>query len=205
MSESVKRQMDGMFTIEDPWKFKTAPMEVERYQRMLDMLPTKEYKWMLDVGCAEGVFTSKLYEKFKPFGLIGVDISANAVRRATENFYKKHNHRIFFYQLDIEEEEVRGRFDVIYLVEVLYLIQPENVERVIKTLVENMTVGGYLIVSNNWIRDWHGIHGVKCNKIIEKYLVKEEEIKFSHRWADPQNHPKDYPVHYYSMMRFRKK
>ncbi len=207
MSEQEKGQMDAMFSNTETWNLKNAQMEIERYERLLDILPKKDNKQILEVACAEGTFTSKLFDRFKPKGIIGVDISQNAINRAIKDYHEKYNHKILFQQLDIEDEEVVGRFDVIYLVEVLYLIRPEKVEGVIKKLVDNLVPGGYLIVQNNWIRNWHGDFGVQDNKIIEKYLVKEEDIKHEHKWADPENHNcdgKPYPVHHYSTMRFRK-
>jgi len=78
------------FKTEDPWGFETSEYEQTKYGRQTDI--SKEYRpdpqQILEIGCAEGVYTKKLADEFKNAHITGIDISHNALERAKNKLEK---------------------------------------------------------------------------------------------------------------------
>jgi SAM-dependent methyltransferase len=76
-----KDYFDACWDKEDP--FQSSAVEDPYYQRILDLLPN-DTDSLLDLGCAEGVFTQALATRSKAKTVLGIDISSEAIRRAAQ-------------------------------------------------------------------------------------------------------------------------
>lgn len=105
----------------------------------------------MEIACSEGVFTDILAPRVD--NLMGVDISPTAIDRAQKRCQKwKH---VQFMQLDLMQDPLPGRFDLIVCSEVLYFMGGRHgLERTAHKLAKGLRVGGYLIMANmNLLKD----------------------------------------------------
>ncbi|MBT9163373.1 MAG: Trans-aconitate 2-methyltransferase [Chloroflexi bacterium] len=88
-----KKYFDRVFTGEDPWHYSLSDYERVKYLRQLEAIQGfyPQPQSILEVGCAEGVFTGMLSEAFPQAKITGVDISATAIARAREKYQDHPN------------------------------------------------------------------------------------------------------------------
>ena len=103
---------------EDPWAYATSPYEQRKYARALAHVEGRTYGRALDVGCSEGVFTRMLGERGHGREVVGVDISAAAIRRARARCRDLPHVR--FERRNVFHAPPPGRFDLIVCAEMLY-------------------------------------------------------------------------------------
>lgn len=122
-----KSYFDKAFSTPDPWGYFSSQYEMTKYVRQLwairEFCPSSQN--ILEVGCAEGVFTAMLAEAFPQARIVGVDISQIAIDRATERC--KHHPNVTLVQADAIDLFQQGRlshqrFDVILQSESLHYI-----------------------------------------------------------------------------------
>jgi SAM-dependent methyltransferase len=104
----------------DPWAYATSPYEQRKYARALALIEGggRTYDRALDVGCSEGVFTRMLGERAHGREVVGVDISAAAIRRARARCRDLPHVR--FERRNVFHAPPPGRFDLIVCAEMLY-------------------------------------------------------------------------------------
>jgi len=116
---SLRDKMDLLFTANpDPWRFETSAYEKEKYERTLGILPHREFRSILEVGCAEGVFTKRL----APYGrrITALDISEVALGRARERCCDLPS--VEFKVFDLLNDGFQEEYDLICASEVLYFL-----------------------------------------------------------------------------------
>ncbi len=84
MSERViKAQFDRKFKTADPWEYGSNTHESERITAILNAVAdTCSPRQIIELGCAEGVLSRALIDRFPDAFLLGVDISPRAIARA---------------------------------------------------------------------------------------------------------------------------
>ena len=97
-------------------------------------------KRILEVGCSEGLATFILAEFAEE--LIGIDSDADAIKIAQETIA---NDKIKFYHRDVMEGII-GEFDAVTSFDVIEHIFPENEERFLRSITNNLLPGGMFIV-----------------------------------------------------------
>ena len=89
-SDTYRALFEEDFKTEDPWAFETSEYEQTKYGRQTDV--SKKYRpdpqQILEISCAEGVYTKKLADEFKNAHITGIDISYNAIKRANKRLGK---------------------------------------------------------------------------------------------------------------------
>lgn len=153
----------------DPWDYQTSPYEQLKYQRTLEILPQREFKKILEIGCSEGVFTQKI----AGLGLdvLGIDISAVALERAKQRCANLTNVR--FQYLDIVQGELENGFDLVFCAEVLYYLSKREVlQKICDKSTQSLADRGHLVLVNVWpaARRLHSIF----EEHFELKLVREE-------------------------------
>jgi phospholipid N-methyltransferase len=130
----------------DPWNYLTSDYERERHQRMLTWCRVLEPRRILELGCAEGVFTAAL----AAFNgeVVAIDISARAVARARERCADFPRAQIV--QVDVRREIPAGQFDLIVCTELLYYLEPRTLQSMRDRLVEQLAPGGSLLLVHGW-------------------------------------------------------
>lgn len=121
-----KKHFNRVFEKEG-WGYSTSEYEQVKYARQLEAIK----KWspqperILEIGCAEGLFTSMLAEAFPNARILGLDFSNLAMTKARENCTCRN---IELLEADIIEtfrqRKLPGKFDVIVQSESLYYLFP---------------------------------------------------------------------------------
>ncbi len=130
---------------EDPWRY-TSEYEQVKYQQTLDILPNKKWKRILELGCAEGVFT----EMLAPHGsqIMATDVSQVALKRAAERCQSFP--QIQFKHLDIATGNIPQQQDLIVCSEILYYTGNHHaLKDALKRMSESLNKEGYLVMAHS--------------------------------------------------------
>jgi SAM-dependent methyltransferase len=144
---AYEREFTDVFAAgRDPFRYETNPIEQTRFDKALELLDAvrgaARFGHVLEVGCAEGVFTERLAARCAQ--LVAVDFMPLALERAQARCRAHPN--ISFGRWDIRREPVPGRFDVIVLTDVLSCFnRPTHTRRARNKLVDALAPGGYLL------------------------------------------------------------
>jgi 2-polyprenyl-3-methyl-5-hydroxy-6-metoxy-1,4-benzoquinol methylase len=129
-------ELDRIFrTLKDPWNFETSPYERERFALLLDEVRKYPHASILEVGCAEGLFTGMLTTLAKD--IVAIDVSPTAIARARERHAGPE-----FIATSLDDLLPGRRFDLVVCAETLYYIR--DVAGAIEKL---STLGRWCIVS----------------------------------------------------------
>jgi 2-polyprenyl-3-methyl-5-hydroxy-6-metoxy-1,4-benzoquinol methylase len=110
---------------------------------ILTTLEPIEFNSLLDVGCGEGRFLCEVAKRFPGKKLVGLDLSARAVRYA-----ELLNPNVEFVCADITDAaSVKEKFDVITLIETLEHLPPERIPDFVRRLRRTLNDSGTLIIS----------------------------------------------------------
>lgn len=187
-----KRYFDRVFTNEDPWHHSVSQYERLKYMRQIEAV--REFcpqpKSILEVGCAEGVFTAMLSETFPQTRIIGLDISPTAITRAREKCKDCPN--VEFIEADATElfcdNLLHGQcFDVIIQSESLYYMFPSLLFR--RKLhsylsgIANRLNKDRIFVTSNGITFWTRFILSVSYRILGKLCQPEMAVKYR-EWND---------------------
>jgi O-antigen/teichoic acid export membrane protein/SAM-dependent methyltransferase len=138
-----RRYFETRYRETDPWGFTRNEYEKEKYRQTLELIPRGRYGRILEVGCAEGVFTRELASRGDC--VCGIDISERALKRAR---IAVHGHRnVEFRRMDIFEDGLDRRFDLVVCSEVLYFAENERALDVICRKISGwIDTGGYALL-----------------------------------------------------------
>ena len=134
----------------DPWRFATSQYEAEKYAATLDALPRRRYRKALEIGCSIGVFTHKLSERCDD--LVAVDVVASALDQAAARCQDRPN--VSFERMQIPEQWPEGRYDLIFLSEVVYYFERADVERIARHVASSVEPAGDIVIIH-WTGDTH--------------------------------------------------
>jgi len=141
----LRRYFDRLFSARpDPWKY-TSSYEQTKYEETLELLPRRPIRRALELASAEGHFTRQLAPRVG--SLLAADISQVALDRAAERCADLEN--VAFRQLDIINDPLPGRFDLIVCSEVFYYFgSVPRMREVARKLAAALEPGGYLIAAH---------------------------------------------------------
>jgi 2-polyprenyl-3-methyl-5-hydroxy-6-metoxy-1,4-benzoquinol methylase len=132
------------FAERDPWSYETSEYELTKYRRTLETIPAISGAKILEVGCAEGVFTAWLAERHAD--VLAVDICERALERAQHRCAALPSVR--FARLDIASTPVTGTYDVVVCAEVLYYLHRRGLCLARDHLVSALKLGGHMTLVN---------------------------------------------------------
>jgi 2-polyprenyl-3-methyl-5-hydroxy-6-metoxy-1,4-benzoquinol methylase len=135
---------DSLYSLKkDPWNYENSDYEREKYQRTLEILCDVEFETVLEAGCSEGVFTRMMSCLCK--SLTAADISSIALERAKEKNSDRCN--IEYICMDLEKEELSGKWDLIVCSEVLYYLDdPQRIGTVRDKFISALTGRGHILL-----------------------------------------------------------
>jgi len=138
----------------DPWNYEGSPYEKRKYELKLAILPRRPdpsappYRRVLELGCAEGVFTCRLAEAGVGREVVGVDFVPQALARARERCPRPD---VEFREMDITAELPPGEFDLVFCSEVLYYLGSLSaIRNVARRLCPKLQPGGHLVLVGPW-------------------------------------------------------
>ena len=146
-SEYSQVELQQEFSRQDPWRYSTDELEKMRHRGELAMLDrvrgTGRFPQVLELGCAEGIFTELLAGRCD--FLLAVDFNHVALERARERC-QRYNH-IQFATHDLRAKPLPGVFDLICAIHVLEYVQsPFPLWKIREKIVNAIRPGGYLLL-----------------------------------------------------------
>lgn len=123
----------------DPWASGSPRYHYQRrkYEALLAMLPHRSYRRALDLGCGLGLFTERLSNYAQE--VVGIDISAVAIRHGTERTQALKNVDLRQGCLTELGQEFDGRFDLIVIADTLYYLPAPIQDELLKTVAARVS------------------------------------------------------------------
>ena len=125
----------------DPWRFRTSDYERDKYAATLATLPRARYRRALEIGCSIGELTRRLGERADR--VLGLDVSAIAIAEARRTH--AHAPGLRFEVLEVPRRWPDGRFDLVVLSEVLYFLEPDEIDALALRVTEALVPGGHCL------------------------------------------------------------
>lgn len=143
-------EFDALYTDRpDPWELETSAYERLKYDATLAALPRERYSSALEVGCSIGVLTERLAGRCDR--LLALDVSAVPIARAQARLAASPwADRVGFVRAEVPGGWPRGRYDLIVLSEVLYFLEPDEVDAVADACARDLMPGGTVLIVN-WL------------------------------------------------------
>jgi uncharacterized protein (TIRG00374 family) len=138
----------------DPWDYETSRAEQRKYDLKVQILPRQAdagappYDRVLELGCSEGVFTSRLAQDEVGKEVVGVDFVPAAIERARERGRALPN--VKFHLMDVTQELPDGPFDLVYCSEILSYLGAAQVKALADRLCERLSPGGHVVLVSAW-------------------------------------------------------
>jgi SAM-dependent methyltransferase len=181
-SEYSQIELRQVFSRQDPWLYSTNELEMLRHHGEMAMLDrvigTSRFSRVLELGCAEGIFTEFLVDRCD--SLLAMDFDKVALERARNRLGA--DHRVHFELHDLRADPVAGDFDLICAVHVLEYIQsPFPLMKIREKIVAAMKPGGYLLlgcVSFNSPTDqsWWSRYLLRGGKQITEFFARHPKL-----------------------------
>jgi SAM-dependent methyltransferase len=137
----------------DPWGLDSPHFHYQqiKYATMLSLLPRRDYKRALDLGCGLGNLTRRLRNHADQ--VLGIDVSHVAVAQATRETTEGSN--LQFQQGDALNlsRDLNNGFDLVVIADTLYYLSPlsDDVLQAVRERVAQLLVpGGILLLVNHF-------------------------------------------------------
>lgn len=149
-------ELDAHYSTEDPWGYDTTDDDRLRRERLLSLLPGRDFGRTLDIGCGNGFVTLSLPGSV----VVGCDVSPQAIGWARQRAQDRRDRdRFDFRALSLFElpRAAVGRFDLIVITGVLY---PQYIGRafsLVQLIVDDLLNEGGMLMSvhiGEWCRHW---------------------------------------------------
>lgn len=151
----------------DPWEYESTADDINRRAMILSVLPQKKYKKILDIGCGNGFVTQRLPGE----EIVGVDISANAIRHA-QTAGLAHIRYYPYSLFDLPDLHWTQSFDLIVITGVLYPQYIGKSQRLVYTILDELLSPGGDLVSCH-IDEWYESRFPYCILRREYYPYRE--------------------------------
>ena len=162
-----KYYWDALFSREDPWDY-TSAYEQEKYRHTLEMIPGEASLKVLELGCAEGIFTKMLSGKVD--SVLAMDISERALQRASKKCAGLEN--VQFEQHDIAQGIPDAGYNLIICSEILYYLRDRYaLTRFANRVKQALPPGGHLLMTHaNMVSDDKSQTGFDFNEIGAQFI-----------------------------------
>lgn len=134
---------DNLYSIDvDPWNFESSDYEQEKYAKTIEVISDKKFNHVLELGCANGVFTAIL----APYchTLWAVDFNKTALESATKRCAKFPQCK--FLKWDITKGMPDKNFDAIFLSEVGYYFNYNLLDKIFEDIFLALSPGGVFVM-----------------------------------------------------------
>lgn len=168
---------------EDPWDYATVSYQRDRIRSEAAMLDSARgavrFGKVLEVGCAEGIFTEILVPQCE--SLLAVDISRVALARARRRL--SSDEHVEFAEWDLRVDPLPGTYDLIVMIHALeYIRNPVYVRKARTKLVDGLRPGGYLLVGTMKTDDttdnaWWNRYFLRSGKRINEFFAEHPALR----------------------------
>ena len=179
------KEMNDSAIINREWSFE-SPSEQERYHRVLSAVGRVSGRsaWgdVLELGCAEGLFTGELVRRST--SVTTCDVSTVACERTANRWPA-----VAVRRLDIQTDRIQGTFDAVFAMCVMTYIHGRGpLDNVIANVAGALEVGGLFVmnelrlhhprIENCWWARWLAEGGMQLMRFVNRrhglHLVHEE-------------------------------
>jgi len=153
----------------DPFKVVNSNYESEKLNTIKNVLGKRKFKSALDIGCGTGYLTVELISVARR--ITGIDISKTAIKTALENFREVENIKFICGDVcDFDTEKIKEHFfDLFICSEILYYLNPPEIEKLLKRIHLISAEDSYLIfigrADDNYVKSR-----------LENFFIKKKEI-----------------------------
>jgi SAM-dependent methyltransferase len=183
----AERAFDLLYEqLEDPWACNVPHFRYQRlkYDALLSLIPPRQFRSALDLGCGLGVLTRDLASRADQ--VLGLDLSRLAVEQARQ--LSKNSLNVGFEQADVLaiDPSMDGRFDLIVFADTLYYISPlsDEVLKRIRRRVANLLVpGGVLLLAHHYFCDLDP--GSRLSRVIHNAFRWAPELTLLQEYRKP--------------------
>lgn len=148
----------------DPWKYQNSGYEAGKRQALIDALPP-EFQSLLEVGCADGHNLAEIRKKFSSPKLVGIDISAEAIRRAQARDLSATEFVQGAPGISKQLHEQYGPFDVLIFSEMLYYIGTLSAWKELMTPLQILLKPGTIVIAVHPTSDATLLHDRLCDML----------------------------------------
>ncbi|MDD6211416.1 MAG: methyltransferase domain-containing protein [Bacteroidales bacterium] len=153
------------------WDNRCKP-DAGKVRFLLSKLNIKRCDRILDIGTGTGVLIPFIREKSICSRIVGIDYSEGMINIAKQKFSNKRN--LDFQLLDIEKEEIEGRFHHIILYSMFPHLQKKT-ETIKKLIENNLFPGGNILIAHTQSRDYlNKVHDQKETDMRKAHLIEVE-------------------------------
>ncbi len=133
-------------------RYATAPLE-----RVAALVPPG-VGGVVEIGCSTGVFANVLKARRPELEVTGVDVAANKIEAARRTVYGRGG-LTFVADDAFAYVQAHGPFEVLAVVDTLYLLPPERQDDFVRLAAGKLRPGGYLVAKEMtdrpaWKRRW---------------------------------------------------
>ncbi len=181
-SARAQLQLQQDFSRTDPWYYTTNELQILRHRREAEMLDAirgiNRFGRVLEVGCAEGVFTEILAKRCD--SLLAMDFNEVALARARQRLW--WDEHVAFELLDLRVDPLPNVFDLILAIHVLdYIPNPLLLRKVREKLVRGLRPGGYLLIGSSSHDDinekaWWSRYLLHGGQRINAFIAEHREL-----------------------------
>lgn len=157
----------------DPWKFRSSAYERAKYAHTLAAMSRPRFARALEVGCSIGVFTADL--ALRCDHVLAIDASDVALASARQACSAVAN--VTFETRMVPREFPSGQFDLIVLSEVLYYLQPSDLEAVAVCCLDALPSDGELILCH-WLNETdYPLSGAMASDLFAAAVAKRLPVR----------------------------
>jgi SAM-dependent methyltransferase len=183
----AERAFDLLYEqLEDPWACNVPHFRYQRlkYDTLLSLIPPRQYRSALDLGCGLGVLTRDLASHADQ--VLGLDLSLLAVEQARQ--LSKSSPNVRFDQADVLaiDPSMDGRFDLIVFADTLYYISPlsdEALKRICRRVADLLVPGGILLLAHHYFCNLDP--GSRLSRVIHNAFRCVPELKLIREYRKP--------------------
>jgi cyclopropane fatty-acyl-phospholipid synthase-like methyltransferase len=158
----------------DPWSFESSLYEQKKLSRVLECLPSSPVSFATELGCAIGVGTLALAQRYQR--VLGVDASETALAMARQRCQEHTGVRFIkaFLPADYPATDADGS-DLILISEILYFLSPADIHTLAAKVTESLVPEGSILIVN-----WTGPTDTPCtgDEAAENFILACQE----HHW-----------------------
>lgn len=130
----------------DPWGFETSAYEREKYAATLEALGGGVFESGFEIGCSIGVLTRQLAMRCN--ALLACDVAEGALEQAARRCAGLTNLRFERRQIPRDWPEAAEKFDLLVFSEVLYFLEPREIEEAARLACGSLRQEGLVVLVN---------------------------------------------------------
>ncbi len=152
---------------DDPWGYTQRWYEQRKRQICLALLPRQRYGRILELGCANGVFSQELASRCDE--LLGLDANSKAVELARQRL--KAQLHVGIQQKRIPQQCPEEKFDLIVISEIAYYLNENELLQLIEWAQRSLNDTGTLLCCHwRYPIDGFSLNGNLVHQLLKQHL-----------------------------------